>query len=72
MIQEDNVAYASLVEPPKAALPAIFASAAAPNAAALQESDLLELFAELAQRKVLIAKVTIAAMAIEIAPEVTK
>ena len=42
------------------------------NAAALEEISLPELLTELAQRKALIARVTVAAVAIGIAPRVIK
>ena len=72
MIEQDTVAYASLVEPTEAASAVISALAAAPNAAAPQEISLLELLTELARRKAPIAKVTIAAMAIVITFSVIK
>jgi len=67
MIEQDTVVYAALVESPEAASAVISATAAAPNAAAPQRISLLELLTELARRKALVAKVTIAAMAIAIA-----
>ncbi len=67
MIEQDTVAHASLVEPPEVASVKLSARPAGLNAAALQEINLLELLTELAQRKALIARVTIAAMVIGIA-----
>lgn len=50
----------------------IFTSSADPNAAALQEINLLELLTELAQSNASIAKAAIAAIATGIAPRVIK
>ncbi len=72
MIEQNTVAYASLVEPPEVASVRISARSAGLNAAALEEISLPELLTELAQRKALIARVTVAAVAIGIAPRVIK
>jgi hypothetical protein len=72
MVEQDTVAYASRVEPPDIASVKISVRPAGLNAAAPREINLPELLNELAQCKALIARVTIAAMAIGIALRVIK